>query len=54
MTDEIKQRGSINQKKNFNTIQVSLNVTMAENEVPRYDRNGNQITTQIGKFATGN
>ena len=54
MTDEIKQRGSISQKKNFNTLQVSLNTTMAENEVLRFDRNGNQITTLIGKFATGN
>lgn len=51
-TDDVK-RSSINQKGNFNTIQVSLNNTMAESEITRFDRNGNPITTVIGKFQTG-
>lgn len=41
-TDEVKQRSSITQKNNFNTLQVSLNNTMAESdEKMRFDRMGN-------------
>ena len=50
--DEVK-RSSISQKGNFNTIQVSLNNTMADSEITRFDRNGAPITTVIGKFQTG-
>lgn len=51
-TDDVK-RSSISQKGNFNTIGVSLNQTMVDSEISRFDRNGNPITTVIGKFATG-
>lgn len=51
-TDDVK-RSSISQKGNFNTIQVSLNNTIAESEITRFDRNGAPITTVIGKFQTG-
>ena len=51
-TEDVK-RSSISQKGNFNTIQVSLNNTIAESEITRFDRNGAPITTVIGKFQTG-
>ena len=45
--DDIK-RSSVGSKSNFSTLQV-----LSTDEKARFDRNGNPITTSIGRFHTG-